>query len=89
MTGGQPWAVQAALWVAAGGGCCGLGRRAKSSIEVTKCSSNILVWFGRDAPEKSVAGTKYVYVRTLWLRGSEKALFLVLFKICKRTRKVR
>jgi hypothetical protein len=29
----------------------------KSSIEVTKCkSSNILVWFGRDAPERSVAG---------------------------------
>jgi len=31
----------------------------KSSIEVTKCtSSNILVWFGRDAPEKSVAGLR-------------------------------
>ncbi len=33
--------------------------RTKSSIEVTKCtSSNILVWFGRDAPEKSVAGLR-------------------------------
>jgi hypothetical protein len=32
---------------------------AKSSIEVTKCtSSNILVWFGRDAPKKSVAGLR-------------------------------
>ncbi len=31
----------------------------KSSIEVTKCtSSNILVSFGRDAPEKSVAGLR-------------------------------
>jgi len=31
----------------------------KSSIEVTICtSSNILVWFGRDAPEKSVAGLR-------------------------------
>ena len=31
----------------------------KSSIEVTKCtSSNILVWFGSDAPEKSVAGLR-------------------------------
>ncbi len=31
----------------------------KSSIEVTKCtSSNILVWFGRVAPEKSVAGLR-------------------------------
>ncbi len=31
----------------------------KSSTEVTKCtSSNILVWFGRDAPEKSVAGLR-------------------------------
>ncbi len=29
----------------------------KSSIEVTICtSSNILVWFGRDASEKGVAG---------------------------------
>jgi hypothetical protein len=33
--------------------------KTKSSIEVTKCtSSNILVWFGRDAPEKSVAGLR-------------------------------
>ncbi len=31
----------------------------KSSIEIAKCtSSNILVWFGRDAPEKSVAGLR-------------------------------
>ncbi len=31
--------------------------RSKSSIEVTTCrSSNILVWFGRDATEKGVAG---------------------------------
>jgi hypothetical protein len=29
----------------------------KSSIEVTTCtSSNLLVWFGRDATEKGVAG---------------------------------
>jgi hypothetical protein len=35
--------------------CC----RTKSFIEVTKCtSSNILVWFCRDAPEKSVAGLR-------------------------------
>jgi hypothetical protein len=40
----------------------------KSSIEVTKCtSSNILVWFGRDAPEESVAGLR-------------ESLFLVLLK---------
>jgi hypothetical protein len=42
------------------GGGGGLGRwryTAKSSTEVTKCtSSNILVWFGRDASEKGVAG---------------------------------
>jgi hypothetical protein len=32
---------------------------AKSSIEVTKCtSSNILIWFGRGAPKKSVAGLR-------------------------------
>ncbi len=31
----------------------------KSSIEVTICtSSNILVWFGRDTSEKSVAGLR-------------------------------
>ena len=31
----------------------------KSSIEVTTCtSSNILVWFGRDATEKGVAGSQ-------------------------------
>ncbi len=40
----------------------------KSSTEVTKCtSSNILVWFGRDAPEKSVAGLR-------------ESLFLVLLQ---------
>jgi hypothetical protein len=38
---------------AGGGG----GEASKSSIEVTTCtSSNILVWFGRDATEKGVAG---------------------------------
>jgi hypothetical protein len=36
--------------------CC---TPAKLSTEVTKCtSSNILVWFGRDAPEKSVVGLR-------------------------------
>ncbi len=35
----------------------GGGGEAKSFIEVTICtSSNILVWFGRDASEKGVAG---------------------------------
>ncbi len=41
---------------------------AKSSTEVTKCmSSNILGWFGRDVPEKSVAGLR-------------ESLFLVLLQ---------
>jgi hypothetical protein len=36
---------------------CDRYRLAKSFIEVTTCtSSNILVWFGRDASEKGVAG---------------------------------
>ncbi len=47
----------------------------KSSIEVTKCtSSNILVWFGRDAPEESVAGLR-------------ESLFLVLLKNFQKYRK--
>jgi hypothetical protein len=51
------------LGILGGGG----GVRAKSSIEVTTCtSSNILVWFGRDAHEKGVAGLTESLISSLF-----------------------
>jgi hypothetical protein len=47
----------------------------KSSIEVTICtSSNILVWFGRDASEKGVAGLTESLISSLFAiaQGLEK-----------------
>jgi hypothetical protein len=47
----------------------------KSSIEVTICtSSNILVWFGRDASEKGVAGLRESLISSLFAiaKGLEK-----------------
>ncbi len=46
----------------------GGGRReAKSSIEVTTCtSSNILVWFGTDATKKGVAGLTESLISSLF-----------------------
>ncbi len=48
---------------------------AKSSVEVTICtSSNILVWFGRDASEKGVAGLTESLISSLFAiaNGLEK-----------------
>ncbi len=45
----------------------------KSSIEVTTCtSSNILVWFGRDATEKGAAGLTESLISSLFARILQK-----------------
>jgi hypothetical protein len=46
-----------------GGGFTPPSSHPKSSIEVTICtSSNILVWFGKSASEKSVAGHRESHI---------------------------